>query len=341
VQDLDRNARLLAHYVQALEMRKICHEMAAVFGARLPHTTSLVPGGCTQVPTLERVLTYRSRLTEVDAFLREVYLPDMLEVAQEFPEYFDVGGGYGNFLAYGAFVLDDSGKRFLGPGVVFDHQWEALDVTRITESVACSRFSSPGGLHPQDGETTPAPSKSGAYSWLKAPRYKGKPMEVGALARVMANYLAPGDSWVKREVDAFLATVNLPASKLVSVLGRHVARGLEATWIARQAARWLDELELGGPPAQDFEIPKAARGYGLVEAPRGALGHWLEIEDYRIKRYQCVVPTTWNCSPRDEQGQPGAVEKALEGVLVEDQAQPMEIGRVVRSFDPCIACAVH
>jgi ferredoxin hydrogenase large subunit/hydrogenase large subunit len=142
-------------------------------------------------------------------------------------------------------------------------------------------------------------------------------------------------------VDAILKSAALPAEKLNSVLGRHLARALEAKWLAVQCGKWLDQLELDKPSARQFSIPASGQGYGLVDAPRGALGHWLIIEDYKIKNYQCIVPTTWNCSPRDDDGRPGAVEKALEGTLIADAKQPIEIGRIVRSFDPCIACAVH
>ena len=135
--------------------------------------------------------------------------------------------------------------------------------------------------------------------------------------------------------------MNLKVDKLFSVLGRHAARGLEAVWIAREAQKWLEEIELDAPATVDFEIPKCGKGYGLTEAPRGALGHWLSIDDYKISNYQCVVPTTWNCSPRDGQGRPGPVESAIEGTIIKNPAQPIEIGRIVRSFDPCIGCAVH
>ena len=154
-------------------------------------------------------------------------------------------------------------------------------------------------------------------------------------------YVAPGNEAFKKDIDATLASAKLTPDKLNSVLGRHLARGLEAKWIAQQAARWLDELEPGQPAAREFSIPATGRGVGLVEAPRGALGHWLILENHKIKRYQCIVPTTWNCSPRDDAGLPGPVEKALEGTRIEDPAQPIEAGRIVRSFDPCIACAVH
>ncbi len=342
VKDTDRNVALLAHYIEALEIRRLCHEMGAVFGARLPHSTALIPGGCTEIPTTERVVTYASRLKDVTAFIEDVYLPDLLEVAKEFPSCFEAGGGYSNFLCYGVFPMDDAGNdKFIQPGVIIDGNWEAFDPQHILEHVAYSKYTKDAARHPSRGEVRPEPHKNGAYSWLKAPRYKGHAMEVGPLARVMANYLAPTHSWVKKEVDAFLGQVQLPVEKMVSVLGRHVARGLEALWVARQAARWLEEIEIGAPAARKFSLPETATGVGLTEAPRGALGHWLSIKDHLIERYQCVVPTTWNCSPRDTEGKAGPVEKALEGTTVQDQSQPIEVGRVVRSFDPCLACAVH
>lgn len=341
VKSQEANMTLLAHYVEALEVRRLCHEMAAVFGAKLPHTTSLVPGGCTQVPTLERVISYRSRLKKVMEFVQNVYLPDLLTVAQEFPAYFELGRGCGNFLAYGVFEMNSHGDKFVRPGAVIDGKWEALSEQAITEDVACSRFSQPSGLHPRQGQTVASPNKPQAYTWLKAPRYRGCTMEVGPLARVMVNYLDPSRTWIRKEVDEFLGQTGVAADKLVSVLGRHVARGLEAKWFGRQAFAWLNELEIGGAPAADFEIPSSGSGYGLTEAPRGALGHWLEIENYKIKRYQCIVPTTWNCSPRDDRGNPGPMELALLNTEVADPDQPMEVGRIVRSFDPCLACAVH
>jgi len=230
-------------------------------------------------------------------------------------------------------------RTFLPSGVVINGQYQPLDTSKIGEQVKNSRYSSPSGKHPYDAQTVP--DISSGYSWLKAPRYNDLPMEVGPLARVMVAYYGPGNEQIKNEINGILASANLTADKLNSVLGRHLARGLEAVWIAQQAARWLDELEPGQPAAKKFSIPATGKGVGLVEAPRGALGHWLVLEDHKIKRYQCIVPTTWNCSPRDDAGRPGPVEKALEGTKIQDPAQPIEAGRIVRSFDPCLACAVH
>jgi Ni,Fe-hydrogenase I large subunit len=341
IKDLDVNVSLLSHYAQALEIRKICHEMGAVFGAKLPHSTALIPGGCTQTPTLERIVAYTSRLKQVLSFIRDVYIPDILEVAKEFPQYFDIGRGSGNFLCLGVFVKNDAGEKHIRPGALIDGRWEPLNESAIQEQVRYSWYTPASGEHPARGDTLPASDKSEAYSWIKAPRYRGKVMEVGPLARVMVNYHDPEESDFKKEIGNTLNALKLPPEKMISVLGRHVSRGIEAFWLARQALKWTEELDIDGSPARDFEISQRGSGYGLTEAPRGALGHWMTIENYRIKKYQCIVPTTWNCSPRDNEGQFGAVEQAIQGTLIDNPSQPIEIGRIVRSFDPCIACAVH
>ncbi len=341
VSDPAVNWGLLGHYVQALDIRRTAHEMAAVFGAKMPHATSIVPGGVTQVPTLERVLAYRSRLEEILAFVEDVYVPDIMTAAGAFPRLWDVGRGPGNMLSYGVFEMDAAGERFLPPGVIIAGAYETFDPEHIAEEVGYSRFSSASGRHPYRGETTPAPHKEGAYSWVKAPRYQGKPMEVGPLARVLTAYHSGRAGFVRRDVDAVLARTGLPARKLDSVLGRHLARGLEAVWIGRQALKWLDEIAVDEAPAATFEVPETGRGYGLTEAPRGALGHWLSINGRKIDGYQCIVPTTWNCSPRDDRGVPGPVESALAGTFIADADAPIDVARIVRSFDPCLACAVH
>jgi Ni,Fe-hydrogenase I large subunit len=337
------NWRLIGSYAKALEMRTMAHEMCAVFAAKMPHSTSIVPTGVTQMPDIERVLSYRSRLDNLTRFIEEVYVPDLVAAATAFPQYWDIGKSYNNYLSFGSFKMEEAvgenTKKFFPQGVIIDGKLEKLDPQNIQEFVGYSRYSSGSGLHPFEGQTTPSPDKE--YSWLKAPRYKGKAMEVGPLARLMVAYNTPGCEWYKNEVDKTLASINVPLEKASSVLGRHLARALETVFLSKQLYKWLDELELGKPGAVDFDIPKNGRGYGLLEAERGALGHWIIIEDYKIKRYQCVVPTTWNCSPRDDSGQPGAVEKALEGTAIENPGSPIEAGRVVRSFDPCIACAVH
>jgi ferredoxin hydrogenase large subunit/hydrogenase large subunit len=339
--DPEVNASLWAHYAESLQMRRVAHEMGAVFAGRLPHSPALVPGGCTQSPTAERIASYRQRLQRLQAFLERTWLPDVAALAQAFPEYWQIGVGYGHLLCFGSFELNDGGEQLLAAGTLIGGKWEPLDAQAIAEDTRFSWFSSPGKLHPAQGQTSADPHKAGAYSWIKAPRYRGLPMEVGPAARILVNYHSPQPWAGKAEVDKLLRRLQVGPERLVSPLGRMACRVLEAALLVREAERWLARLDSHGPPAQEFKRVPSGTGCGLVEAPRGALGHWLAIAGGKIKHYQCVVPTAWNCSPRDDAGQPGPVEKALEGLAVADPERPIETGRVVRSFDPCLACAVH
>ncbi len=175
---------------------------------------------------------------------------------------------------------------------------------------------------------------------MKSPRYEGKVYEVGPLARMVVSYVA-GEPTVKKMVDDTLAHFAASPSALFSVLGRHAARALECKFVADKMADWVLELKPGEPVCAEYTPSSTGEGMGLWEAPRGALGHWIRIEDSKIKNYQCVVPTTWNASPADDKGQPGPIEQAITGTKIKDEANPFEIVRIVRSFDPCIACAVH
>jgi len=335
------NFMAISNYVDALEMRKKAQEMAAIFAGKLPHVASIVPGGVTEKVTAKKIAQYISKLKDLQTFVNDSYLQDVLNVAGAFPGYFKVGIGCKNFLSYGVFPeTSDVNDNYFPAGVLINGRLKEFDQQKITEDVFYSMFDSDSGLHPSNGKTDPNPDKQSAYSWLKAPRYDGKVMEVGPLARMLVAY-HKGHPEVKKQVNRILRKLNANASVLVSVLGRHAARAIECKIVAGQCMKWAEQLVPGKPAFADFEIPKSARGFGLTEAPRGALGHWLEINDYKISNYQCVVPTTWNCSPRDDKGKPGAVEQALKNTGVYDDKNPIEATRVVRSFDPCIACAVH
>jgi len=341
IQSTEINCHLLGSYAKAFDMRALAHEMCAVFAAKMPHSTSLIPGGCTQAPTVERVLAYRTRLRELYGFIKNTYLPDVVTAAGAYPHLWESGRGPANMLSYGVFDTDDQGGLLLPRGVVIDGKLETFDQSLIAEHVRHGWYSADSGGHPSKSGTTPAPDKADAYSWLKAPRYRGHAMEVGPSARVMVGYLDPQTKWIKDAVDGVIGPAGLQPIHLASVLGRHLSRALEAIWIAEKANEWLDELDFNEKPAQKCVIPASGQGYGLTEAPRGAIGHWLSIRNHLIDNYQCVVPTTWNCSPRDDQGVPGTVEQALTGLVVADPDQAIEAGRVVRSFDPCLSCSVH
>jgi len=258
-----------------------------------------------------------------------------------------MGVGCGNLLSYGSYDLDGTSadyatrKRLFKQGIVStDLKMEALDMSKVAEQVKHSWYKDGAPKHPSEGVTEFQPDKDGAYSWLKAPRYDGKVYEVGPLARIVTTYL-DGNEAVKGLVDSTLAKFNASPSVLFSVLGRHAARAFSCKVIMDSMPGWLLELKPGEPAYVEYEIPDEAQGMGIVDGARGALGHFIEIKDKRIANYQCVVPTTWNCSPQYDKGQPGPVEQALIGTKIKDEANPFEIVRIVRSFDPCIACAVH
>jgi ferredoxin hydrogenase large subunit/hydrogenase large subunit len=342
LQDADANYTILRHYLEAIEMRTLAHRMGAIFAGKLPHAATLVPGGITEKMTELKISEYRSGLDTLRDFVEQCYLPDVVAVAKAFPDYFTVGRGCGNYLSYGVFPLTaGNATKLLPAGVLLEGKFQPLNPDAIAEEIGCSMYSSGSGLKPYDGETVAAPDKANAYSWLKAPRYNGKVMEVGPLARVMVGCQDVQNAALKSAVDGLLKAVGREAGDLNSVLGRHAARALECKFIIDQCDQWLDQAVPDEPTFTDFSVPETGRGCGLTEAARGALGHWLEIKDSKISNYQCVVPTTWNCSPRDDRGVPGTVEQALVGLPIADPQNPIEAARVVRSFDPCLACAVH
>ncbi|GAV25085.1 iron hydrogenase [Carboxydothermus islandicus] len=322
------NQKVVEHYILALEMRKKAHEMLAIFGGKMPHVVGIVPGGSSETVDAQKIIDFRSRLKELTSFIDNVYIPDVLTIAEYYKDYFDIGRGCQNLMSYGGFPQSDDGSdRFLKAGVFLQGQEQELNPEKITEHLKYSWFDDNNSQkHPREGVTAPKPGKDGAYSWMKAPRYDGHPMEVGPLARM----------WIGGE-----KKVKGLGEKAFSVLGRHLARALEASRVAHAMEEWLLEIEPGKPTHTPFEIPKESEGMGLTEAPRGALGHWIKIKNYKIANYQAVVPTTWNASPRDDNGVLGPIEQALIGTPVKDPENPIEVARVVRAFDPCLACAVH
>lgn len=343
----EANQQAVAHYVQALDIRRKGQEMLAIFGGKMPHNCAIVPGGVTEVPTVDKIAAFLWHLNELRDFVDNVYIPDVLAVAGAYSDYFEIGKGCGNLLSYGIFDLDGKEtdltkrKRLLAQGTISaDLKLGNLDPSRIMEEVKHSWYNDGNGRNPVLGETVPQPGKKGAYSWVKAPRYDGKVYEVGPLARMVVTY-ATGDPRVKALVDSVLAHFKASPSALFSVLGRHAARALYCKLVADTMPGWLLQLKPGEPVYINYTIPEESTGMGLVDAARGALGHWIEIKGGKIANYQCVVPSTWNMSPRDDGGQPGPLEQALIGTKIRDESNPFEVVRIVRSFDPCLACAIH
>ncbi len=313
-------------------------------------------------------------IAQMREFVDEVYVPDTLAIASFYKDWFKTGEGIGNFMTYGDFPAAGSRdpKTLLVPrGVILgrdlSHIHQDLDLNAeadIQEFVAHSWYDYQAGkdtgLHPYRGETQlnysgPQPpyenlDTAASYSWLKSPRWKGHAMEVGPLARVLMLY-ASGHEPTKDLAHKALAQLDLPIEALFSTMGRTAARTLECKIFADAMPQWYDAL-MANIKAGDVRTvndtlwepstwPKHAQGVGFMEAPRGALGHWIVIDDGRITNYQAVVPSTWNAGPRDAAGIEGPYEAALKGQSVKDPKQPLEILRTIHSFDPCLACAVH
>jgi [NiFe] hydrogenase large subunit/hydrogenase large subunit len=374
----EANLMAVAHYLEALDWQREVIRIHAILGSKNPHPQTFLVGGMAvaldpasqTAINADKIQEIRGLMAKAREFVEKVYIPDLLAVASFYPEWASVGGGVGNFLSYGEYPADNSGKAevlWLPRGIILGRDLSkvhAVDQKKITEYVDHSWYEYAGGsgkgLHPWDGETAhrytgPKPpyqqlDTDRQYSWVKSPRYEELPMEVGPLARMLVAYVA-GHREVRETVDLVLKKLNAPPAALFSTLGRTAARGIETLIIARRLPLLLDQLvanivagDLATHNGEKWDPdtwPAEAAGYGWHEAPRGALGHWIRIRDKKILNYQAVVPSTWNAGPRDAKGQPGPYEEALVGTPVADPAKPLELLRTVHSFDPCLACAVH
>ncbi len=374
----EANLMAVAHYLEALDWQRQVIRIHALLGGKNPHPQTYVVGGMALAIDPNSPTAFNARhsseiaglLAQAQDFVDRVYVPDVLAVAGFYKDWAGLGQGIGNYLSYGEFPEADSGDAatlYLPRGRVMGRDLSRVmpvDQASVGETVAHSWYEYSGGdgqlRHPWDGETNPrysgptppfqTVSDHDKYSWLKAPRFDGQPMEVGPLARMLVAY-ASGHGDVKPAVDGVLSALGVPATALFSTLGRVAARAVETKVIAAQLPGWLSELE-ANLKTGDLAIadvskwepstwPAQAKGFGMEEAPRGSLGHWVIIENEQISNYQLVVPSTWNGSPRDAQGRRGAWEEALVGTPIADPARPVEVLRTIHSFDPCMACAVH
>jgi [NiFe] hydrogenase large subunit len=353
----EANLMAAAHYLEALKLQARAARMHAIFGAKNPHLQSLAVGGVTCVKDLkpDRIAEFMYLWKETQAFIRDVYVPDLLAVASFYKEWGAIGGT-ANFMAWGEFPESDQEPEslFMPRGVIYKRDLanvKMADQEKVTEYVTRAWYEDGDAKHPYEGETKPIqespkynPDK-GQYTWFKAPRYTDEPCEVGPLARVLVAY-GYGKKEVKTVVDSVLKQLGVPAAALFSTLGRTAARGIETLVIGERMETWINALVANvknGNTAtyQAWEMPEKGMGFGLNDVPRGSLGHWLKVEGGKIKHYQYVVPSTWNLGPRDKNGKLGPLEEALIGTPVADPKQPLEILRTVHSFDPCIACGVH
>ncbi|MCX7048501.1 MAG: nickel-dependent hydrogenase large subunit [Candidatus Sumerlaeota bacterium] len=319
-----QNDALVGHYLTAIAMRRKGQEMGATFGGRVPHPPAYIAGGFTANPRPERIAAATAYLAEIIPFIQNTYIPDAELLATAYKDYLSIGRGNGNLLSYGVFDTNDAGTtQLLSSGFAANGSKTpaAFNAAAITEDVTFSWFdNSANGQSPSASQTTPQNPKAGAYSWLKAPRYQGKACEVGPLARMwMSGFYRNG----------------------VSVMDRHLARAHEALRVAQAMQTWVSQLNSTGAVYNKPTVPASGTGVGLTEAPRGALGHSMQITAGVLSRYQVISPTTWALSPRDSKGQLGPCEEALLGTPVQNADEPIEVLRVIHSFDPCLDCAAH
>lgn len=373
--------KVIADYVVALGMRRVALDVAAMFTGRTPMVMNLVIGGTGYVVDTRQINKAKTKLNQIKSFIENNYIPLVAIVGGVlYPEYFSIGQGHGNLLAWGVFPENhDAGQSETGQNRLLKRGYRLSNSStgipdpdaQVFEHIKNSRYDddptktihkNTGGLQPKNGYTNP--NYASGYSWAKAARLNvggtDYPMEVGPLARMVVN----GDYEIGSTITVSTPHAIIdPSNSLglfpvtwtagISVMDRHAARALEALKIITrmtESGGWLDQLAAYGNGATGYTswtMPSGTvRGYGAHEAPRGALAHWIEITGGKISNYQCVVPTTWNASPRDANGAPGPIEKALEGTPVSGVKSsgndvPVEALRVIQSFDPCIACTVH
>ncbi len=374
------NLLAVAHYLEALDWQSHVTKIHTIFGGKNPHPNFVVGGvplpidmDGDQSLNAEKLSVIADSIGRLNAFVDQVYIPDLLAIAPFYLDYAAVGEGLGNFLTWGEFPgedIADLSKYVVPRSLILNRDLKNVvtpdprDFERMKEFITHSWYTyqkgDQAGLAPWDGETVfnftgPKPpfeqlDVKGKYSWLKAPRWNETPVEVGPLARVLAMFAA-GHKPTVGLVEAVLDKLKAPVSALFSTLGRTAARGIETKVFSDLLNSLFDELmeEIKAGRTETFNgekwdpstWPRRARGFGFMEAPRGALGHWVVIEGGKIKNYQMVVPTTWNASPRDHKNQPGAYEASLVGTRLAVPDQPLEILRTIHSFDPCMACAIH
>ncbi len=370
----EANLMAVSHYLEALDYQRKADEALAILTGKNPHIQNLSVGGVTCAINLdneatinmERLYWVKQLIEEVRGFIQQVYVPDIIAIGALYKDWLGYGAGVTNYLAVPDMVLDTKATRFDLPGgtIIGGDLTSVQPITsfkdryfhdNVTENISRAWYDGDWTRHPYEGETVPNYTDfqdDGKYTWLKAPRFQGMPMQVGPLAQVMVGY-AQGHERTVQAVDdtlsriSSLAGVQVGPEVLHSTPGRHAARAIRASMMADLALKHWQLLvdNVGSGDTDIFNKPTFPKGEqmgcGFHEAPRGTLSHWIVIKDGVIKNYQCVVPSTWNAGPRDENDVEGPYEASLIGNPMADAEQPLEVLRTIHSFDPCIACAVH
>lgn len=368
------NLLAVAHYLQALEVQRYANKIVAILGGKTPHIQNLAVGGVSNSINLdsqstlnmERLLAIKGWIDKLTDFVQNVYLVDVPAVGAFYLDWAGYGEGVTDYLSVPDMPIDGKGTQFALPGGVITggdlstfkpitSYQDALFRDGVKESSKHAWYEGDAALHPWEGETEPQYTDfqdDGQYSWIKSPTFYGKPAQVGPLANVLC-MVAAGNESATRHLNTAMNTLNtvagkeIPLTALHSTIGRHAARAVRAAvMLDNMHDQWNRLVEnIGKGDTDTFNqpvFPKGEiRGFGFHEAPRGVLSHWVVINDGKIKNYQCVVPSTWNAGPRNENDVMGPYEASLMGNPVADPEQPLEVLRTVHSFDPCIACAIH
>jgi hydrogenase large subunit len=368
------NLLAVAHYLQALEYQRYANQAVAILGGKTPHIQNLAVGGVAnainfdspQALNLDKLYNLKGLLDKVIPFVQDVYFNDVCAIASFYPEWFSYGAGVTNYLSVPDLPLDEKSTKFaMSGGTIMNGDFASYKPITgpkdeyfrkgVTEDNTHAWYEGSGGLHPWEGKTEPQFTEwqeDAKYSWVKAPRFEGKPTQVGPLANVLTGFAA-GDPLTKKWATAALERVakisgkNVTPAVLHSTLGRHAARAIRTAVLADLANQQWELLinNITKGDTRTFNQPTFPKGeiegMGFHEAPRGTLSHWIVAKEGKIKNYQAVVPTTWNASPRDDKGNPGPYEASLLRNPVADPEHPLEVVRTVHSFDPCMACAVH
>ena len=363
------NLIAFAHYLQALEYQRKALSAVAILGSKTPHIQNLTVGGVANAINLDsqaalnmdRLFLVKQYLAEVSAFVQQVYVPDVAAIAGAYPEWLSIGRGVDNYMAIPDLPLDGKASSFDLPGGYFFggnpgatrafKDWKDKEFRDgVVEDVAHAYYTGDEAKHPWKGETNPNYTDfqpEAKYSWVKAPRFQGKPMQVGPVAQILTGY-AQGHALTRKWANAVLAKIpGASVNSLQSTMGRHAARAVRAAMLTDLADKhWT--LLVNNIATGDLTIHNVpsfplgtVEGVGLHEAPRGLLSHWSVIKNGKLANYQAVVPSTWNASPRDKNNVPGPYEASLLRNPIADPERPLEVLRTIHSFDPCLACAVH
>lgn len=370
----EQNLIALSHYLKALEVQRTAAKLMALFGGKQPHPQSLTVGGVTCVMDLldpSRMGEYLTKYKEVANFIEHAYYADVVMAGQAYATEPSVTKQVGtmNFMAHKDMQLTKTEFLF-DSGIILNgdiSKVHPINEDLITEEATHSWYKDDAPLHPYDGKTNPnytgfidrmtigpdgkdIASKSiddkKKYSWIKSPRYDGKAMEVGPLAAVLVSY-ASGNKKIVKVVNEFLKQTGLPVAALFTTLGRTAARALQTKAIIDNGLvtfnALIENLKVDQETCTTYKIDKDKeyKGRFIGDVPRGMLSHWIRIKNGVVENYQAVVPSTWNAGPEDSTGLKGPYESNLVGIKIKDLTQPLEIIRIIHSFDPCIACAVH